>query len=342
MATLEQLNAELEPFGVTLTAKGIVEMQQRSLHRTITGISATLLPLEEDGVTPAWEDFSEHVGRTVEAGLIPAVNMDTGYRNLITEDVAGKILDETHIETAEQKFDAIGGQPFVAGAFVRDGPGAPFDLEAYCRQIDLVKQRNGVPVITQSYGLTSPGDIVERYRQLASRCGQFIAFELGPQFAPFGKIYNLPTYAGLLEMKECIGAKHSSLDRGLELQRLALRNKLRANFMVLTGNDLAIDTVRYGSDYLLGLSTAAPDRFAERDRAWIEGDLTTFDRVNDSLQELGAFAFRKPTPAYKHSMAQFLHLRGWIESSETLRGSPRRPQSDTPILRRIGERLGVL
>jgi hypothetical protein len=31
-------------------------------------------------------------------------------------------------------------------------------------------------------------------------------------FAPFGKIYDLEIYKGLLEIKECIGAKHYSLD----------------------------------------------------------------------------------------------------------------------------------
>ena len=34
---------------------------------------------------------------------------------------------------------------------------------------------------------------------------------------------------------------------------------VRPDFLVLTGNDLAIDMVMYGSDYLLGLSTFAPD-----------------------------------------------------------------------------------
>ena len=35
-------------------------------------------------------------------------------------------------------------------------------------------------------------------------------------------------------------------------------------FRVYAGNDLAIDMVAYGSDYLLGLSTLAPNAFAER------------------------------------------------------------------------------
>ena len=38
----------------------------------------------------------------------------------------------------------------------------------------------------------------------------------------------------------------------------------KIKFRVLTGNDLAIDIVMYRSDYLLGLSTFAPDLSAKR------------------------------------------------------------------------------
>ena len=65
-----------------------------------------------------------------------------------------------------------------------------------------------------------------------------------------------------MELPQCIGAKHSSLSRQLEWDRLALRDATRPDFHVFTGNDLAIDMVMYGSDYLLGLSTFAPEEFA--------------------------------------------------------------------------------
>jgi hypothetical protein len=39
---------------------------------------------------------------------------------------------------------------------------------------------------------------------------------------------------------------------------------------IYTGNDLASDMVQYGSDYLPGLSTFAPQAFALRDRHWLE------------------------------------------------------------------------
>ena len=160
-------------------------------------------------------------------------------------------------------------------------------------------------------------------------------------FAPFGKIYSLDTYAGLMNVPQCIGAKHSSLSRAQEWQRIELRDRVRPDFKVFTGNDLAIDMVMYGSDYLLGLSTFAPDLFARRDALWASGD-PAFYELNDMLQYLGFFAFRPPVPAYKHSAAQFLKLRGWIASDAPHPAGERRPDSDIPILRDIAQQLGIL
>ncbi len=140
-------------------------------------------------------------------------------------------------------------------------------------------------------------------------------------------------------IKQCIGAKHSSLSRQLEWERIVLRDQVRPDFRVLTGNDLAIDMVMYGSDYLLGLSTFAPDLFARRDAWWAQGD-SRFYELNDQLQYLGFLAFRNPVPAYKHSAAMFLKLRGWLETDLTHPRSPKRPDSDREILREIVEMMG--
>ena len=122
-----------------------------------------------------------------------------------------------------------------------------------------------------------------------------------------------------------MGAKHSSLEREPEWERLRLRDEMRPDFRVLTGNDLAIDMVMYGSDYLLGLSTFAPDLFAERDRLWAAGD-PAFYELNDALQHLGNIAFRPPVPAYRHAAAHVPELRGWIASDATPhRRAPCRP-----------------
>ena len=303
-------------------------------NRKIEGISAILLPFRADGAID-WEAFCVHVARTADAGLIPAVNMDTGYANLIDDHTRSEVLRLTR--------ETLSDRPFVAGAFVSSRSGDRYDAPAYTRQIEQIQAAGGIPVIFQSFGLTSlsPDQLIAAYTDLGRIAPHFIAFELGTMFAPFGKIYDLATYEGLLGIPQCIGAKHSSLKRQLEWDRLALRDCIRPDFKVYTGNDLAIDMVMYGSDYLLGLSTFAPDYFALRDRFWLE-DNPRFYELNDALQYLGQFAFRAPTAAYKHSAAQFLKLRGWIECDDTHPLSPARPASDIEILRGILRQLEAL
>jgi dihydrodipicolinate synthase/N-acetylneuraminate lyase len=295
-------------------------------------MSAILLPLAGGQID--WPSFAAHVARTADAGLIPAVNMDTGYVNLLDDATRLAVLDQTR--------SVLAGQPFVAGAFVADAPGNRFDRDAYLRQVEPIAARGGMPVIFQSHGLTDQADddIVAAYADLGRSVDRFIGFELGQMFAPFGKIYSLDVYRGLLAVPQCIGAKHSSLSRDLEWQRLMLRDAVRPDFQVFTGNDLGIDMVMYGSDYLLGLSTFAPDCFARRDALWAAGD-PAFYELNDALQYLGFFAFRAPVPAYKHSAAMFLHLRGWIASDATHPRSPTRPASDRAILREIARQLDI-
>ncbi|HVU12217.1 MAG TPA: dihydrodipicolinate synthase family protein [Phototrophicaceae bacterium] len=303
-------------------------------RRAIWGMSAVLLPFTEAGAID-WDGFCAHVARTVAAGIVPAVNMDTGYVNLISADERLEVLRLTQ--------SVMSGREFVAGAFVADQVGASYDEAAYFRQIEIIKGHGGTPVIFQSYGLTGQASdqVLEAYRRIGEQAERFIAFELGTMFAPFGRIYDLDTYEGLLQIEACIGAKHSSLSRDLEWQRLALRDQVRPDFHVFTGNDLAIDMMMYGSDYLLGISTFAPDLFARRDAYWRDGD-PRFYELNDGLQYLGQFAFRPPVPAYKHSAAQFLKLRGWIGSDTPHPRGSRRPEGDVDVLREIGRLLGVV
>ncbi|WP_419848686.1 dihydrodipicolinate synthase family protein [Candidatus Poriferisocius sp.] len=301
--------------------------------RAITGMSAILLP-HLDSTTVDWASLDAHIARTREAGLTPAVNMDTGYVQLLDADTRVQVLERA---------EAVTGGDFVAGAFVADEPEAAFDLDAYRRAAEEITDRGGLPVIFPSHGLNDHGDAawLDAHGQIAPHLERFIGFELGPMFVPYGRIVTLDTYRGLLDIPQCIGAKHSSLNRELEWHRLALRDEVRPDFMVLTGNDLAIDMVMYGSDYLLGLSTFAPDQFAERDRLWAKGD-PSFHQLNDVLQYLGHFTFRPPVPAYRHSAATFLQMRGWAHSDAVPASAPTRPDSDREILRDIGERLGVL
>lgn len=284
--------------------------------RRIEGMAAVLLPFD-DGGRVDWAGFEAHVERTAAAGLVPAVNMDTGYAHL---------LDDTTKTAVLRRTAALVGDAFVAGALDVD--------EALA-----VRQLGGTPVAVPGDRWPSE-DVVASYRRLAERVDRFIGFELSPVFHPAGRIWDLATYKEVLHLPACVGAKHSSLSRQPEWERLRLRDAERPEFLVLTGNDVAIDMAFYGSDYLLGLATFAPDRFAERDRLWAAGDAAAYE-VNDALQHLGNVAFRPPVPAYRHSAALFLRLRGWIDSDATPAGVPRRPDGEEELLRQCGERLGL-
>lgn len=306
------------------------EMRRR---RSILGMSAVLVPFTGDGDID-WAAFESHVARTAEAGIVPAVNMDTGYVQLLGEADRQRVLDIAATVT---------GGDFVAGAHVGDGPGDPFDHAALVREAAAVQADGGTPVVFPSHGLNALDDDawVAALADVGDAVDRFIGFELGPMFVPYGRIVGLDAYEGLLGIDACIGAKHSSLDRQDEWDRLALRDRVRPDFRVLTGNDLAIDMVVYGSDYLLGLSTFAPDLFAIRDRLWAE-DEGRFWEVNDVLQYLGMFTFRPPVPAYRHDAAMFLELRGWSSSDHTPEGVPRRPASDREVLADIAARVDAL
>ena len=143
-----------------------------------------------------------------------------------------------------------------------------------------------------------------------------------------------------MDIPEIKGLKHSSLDRRLELERLELRDTRRPEFRIYTGNDLGIDMIEYGSDYLLGLATFAPEKFAERDRLWREGDARYY-ALSGALQHLGNIAFRAPIPAYKHSAAVFLHQCGRIPSPRTHTESPERPDWEPAVLLDCAIRLGL-
>ena len=70
---------------------GLLPIERIRTGRKITGMSAILLPFTDKGEID-WDGFSAHVARTADAGLIPAVNMDTGYVNLLDEATRLKVL----------------------------------------------------------------------------------------------------------------------------------------------------------------------------------------------------------------------------------------------------------
>ena len=294
--------------------------------RRLHGISATLLPYTRDGSID-WEAFARHVVRTARAGLDVAVNMDTGFGDLLSPTERAQVLDATR--------SALGpGVRFYAGAY-------PDDAGDHRPAIAAIARRDAIPVLVQSrrmHGL-APAEKAALYRRACEGLDAALAFELSPVFAPHGEIWDDETFARLLEIPALRGAKHSSLDRATELRRLAARDRLRPEFGIYTGNDLAIDMVAYGSDWLLGLSTFAPEAFAARDRAFADGDASFLAR-NDALQHLGNVGFRAPVPAYKHSAAQYLHLTGGLASDAIHPRAPRRPGSDRVLLLDCAVRLG--
>lgn len=300
-------------------------------NRRVTGMSAVLLPFTVGGDVD-WLGLEGHIVRTLDAGLWPAVNMDTGYVQALDPAVRSTVLQLTG--------ELCAGRPFVAGAFVADRPGDPFEADGYRAAASEIAAAGGTPVVFPSWGLheLDEREWVDAQARLGEAVGPFIGFELGTMFVPNGRIAGLDAYRRLLDVPTCIGAKHSSLSRRLEWDRLALRDDHRPDFMVLTGNDLAIDMVMWGSDYLLGLSTFAPDAFALRDRMWLAGD-PAFYELNDVLQELGAFTFRAPVPGYRHDAAMFLHARGWIDHDGVLAGAVLRPDSDRELLADLARRI---
>ena len=312
----------------------IPELRSRvKAERRIEGISAALLPFTAEGRV-AVEAFQAHLERTQRAGLGNAVNMDTGYVNYLKDAEKAEVLGWTR--------EALGpGVPFIAGAYIEGQDGDIASL--YRREIARIEGFGGIPILFQTARLKGrPGGEVARVYQAACRgCAQVLAFELGEMFAPNGEILAEDTVRRLMDIPEIQGMKHSSLDRGVELGRLQLRDAHRPEFRIYTGNDLGIDMIEYGSEYLLGLATLAPEKFAERDRLWEAGDPAYYG-LSDALQHLGNVAFRAPVPAYKHSAAVFLHLTERIPADSPHPDNPRRPSWEREILSDCARRLALL
>ena len=74
------------------------------------GVAAALLPFEPDGRI-AVDAFQKHLAATHATGLMNAVNMDTGYINLLSETQKEDVLRWTR--------EALGFHvPFIAGAYI--------------------------------------------------------------------------------------------------------------------------------------------------------------------------------------------------------------------------------
>ena len=306
-------------------------LQRKKPGRKVHGIAAALLPYAANGRV-AVEPFQRHLQATERAGLMNAVNMDTGYVNYLSESEKKEVLRWTR--------EALGkDEPFVAGAYIEEQTGGVVAL--YRKLMDEIVGFGGIPILFQTSRLQGKRSKEKAAIYQAACLGfqQVLAFELGSMFAPNGEIFDEETVRRLMDIAEIKGMKHSSLDRGIELQRLTLRDEHRPDFRIYTGNDLGINMIEYGSDYLLGLATFAPEKFAERDQLWEAGD-PAYYALSDALQYLGNVAFRAPVPAYKHSAAVFLQLTGRIPADRAHPKNPTRPPWEKEILADCARRLG--
>src|SRR6266404_8336944 len=191
-------------------------IDRRQLRRTVQGIAAALLPYQLNG-SVAVEAFQQHLIAPHHAGLMNAVNMDTGYVNYLSEPEKRDVLHWT--------VEALGKDvPFVAGAYIENQTGDIVEL--YRRQIDCIVSFGGTPIIFQTARLRgqSTKDKAATYQALCRGYPQVLAFELGPMFAANGEIFDEGTFRRLMDIPELTGMKHSSLDRLRELERLTLRD----------------------------------------------------------------------------------------------------------------------
>ena len=128
-------------------------------------MSAVLLPLSTEGAID-WDAVEAHIARTVAAGLTPAVNMDTGYVQLLDDADKDRVLDLA---------TKVAGGNFVAGAYVADEPGATFECRldgvrlSRCRSpLKLTRLRRGKHVFkvvaTDAAGNTDPTPATHRFK----------------------------------------------------------------------------------------------------------------------------------------------------------------------------------
>ena len=276
-------------------------------RRTITGMSAVLVPYTADGNID-WAAFEAHVARTAEVGLTPAVNMDTGYVQL---------LDARHASPGRSTSPPTSpAAAFVAGAFVADEPGDAFDLDAYvAAAIDAIaapgRHAGDLPVLRaqracrRRVGRRARRAIGRRRRPLhrlraRRRCS-----------CPYGRIYSLDAYAALLGIarvhrREALVAAAAA--RSGSGSPSATRCGPTSTCSPATTSPSTWSM--YGSDYLLGLSTSRPTCSPRRDRRWATATpRSTSSTTCCSTSATSRSARRCPRTATTRRM--FLELRGW-------------------------------
>ena len=136
-------------------------------QRVIKGISAVLLPWNPTGEID-FDSYQIGLERTWKAGLTPAINMDTGYANLLSPRQRTEVLFLVAQMAAER--------PFVAGAFVEDLQGEV--VRNYIDQCVSIQESGGTPILFQSTRLTQlpRAQLVDAYRKVAKECDELAGF----------------------------------------------------------------------------------------------------------------------------------------------------------------------
>src|SRR4030095_148125 len=98
--------------------------KRKTPARQVEGIAAALLPFTKDMRVDV-EAFQSHLRRTHEAGLLNAVNMDTGYVNYLSEQERLSVLQWTRAALEPDT-------RFIAGAYIEGADGEIVSL--YRRQ----------------------------------------------------------------------------------------------------------------------------------------------------------------------------------------------------------------
>src|SRR6266850_3497911 len=115
-------------------------VQRQVLGRKTQGIAAALLPFKADGRI-AVETFQNHLRATHRAGLMNAVNMDTGYVNYLNDSEKQDVLGWTR--------EALGKDvQFVGGAYIEGQTGDI--VEHYRKQMDAIVALAGIPILCQT------------------------------------------------------------------------------------------------------------------------------------------------------------------------------------------------
>lgn len=300
--------------------------------RPIRGVAQVIVPTGIDN-EPDWESFSAHLERLKKLGLRPAVNMTP---------TVPELLGPTYSIGAAWQAGQHFGANFFVGIHVLDQPGDWFKADAYRRQIDAVAETGGTPVLFPSHGMAALNDDqwLTAVTDLSTHTNAFLIAEPGPEVSPSPSIRPAQVSLNLIRNPACKGLVHASLSRAAEFDHLRSQAQLRKDFTIWSANDRAIDMAMYGSDYMLLTAAMAPDLFARRDAMWEAGDRSVYE-LNDLLHYLAMFTSRTPIAAQAHSVLQFMHLRGWLDSDRMPAGSPTRPAGDVAVLRDIAQRLNV-